>query len=105
VGGELGLLHPDPEPHRAFLHLFGPDLVRGTFHAPEGRGKDQIPRTDEVLKVPEIVDTLGKETDLALPVLQHTLLGFHAPSARISEPPGGTNAATVSVFRMPLSPF
>ena len=56
--GKLDPLDPDPEPDRSLLHLLRPDLVRGCVNAPEGGGKHQVARADEVPEVPEVIDTL-----------------------------------------------
>ena len=100
---ELHLLDPDPEPHRPLLDLLRPELIGRRLHAPERRRKDEIPRPDQVGEVPEVVERLRKEAYLAELLLYLPDFGLHGST--ISEPPGGTNAATASVFRAFLSPF
>ena len=69
VLGKLDPLDPDAEPDRPLLHLLRPDLVRCCVNAPEGGGKDEIAGADEVLEVPEVIDALREQPDLAIALL------------------------------------
>ena len=75
--GKLHLFNPDAKTDRPFLHLLRPDLVRGCINAPERGGKYQVAFMDEVPKVPEVVDALREQPDLAIPFFQFPVLSLH----------------------------
>ena len=54
-----------------------------------------------MLEVPEVIDTLRKEPDFARVIFELAVFRFHDVPT-ISEPPGGTKAATASVIQDPF---
>ena len=77
VLGELSPFDPQAETDRAFLHFLRADLVACRVYTPEGRCEDKISRTDEMAEMPEVVDALRQEADLAIIVPELPVLSFH----------------------------
>jgi hypothetical protein len=58
---ELEFPDPDTKPDRPLFELLRPEFVCRSIDRPERGGKDQVPRSDQVLKVPEVIDILWKK--------------------------------------------
>ena len=61
---ELDLLDADSEGHALLLRPLGTELVVRLLVPAGGGGRDQVPYTDNVVEVPDIVVGLGENLDL-----------------------------------------
>jgi len=65
VDRELGLFDTHSETDRPLLYFLGTDLIPHRFPGAKGCCKDKIAGSYQVLKVPEVVDALRHQPDLA----------------------------------------
>jgi hypothetical protein len=77
VLGKFKPFDPYTKSDRPFLDFFRADFIGYRIHAPERCCKNEVAWADQVLEMPEIIDTFRQQPDFALIIPKITVLSLH----------------------------